>query len=78
VPQGGGVRAALGELGTCPVCNGTWIAAAFVYGLRVAPKPAGIILAIMSTAGAREVLDAAGEAMQWTGQAKRIERGTRS
>ncbi len=78
VPEGSGVRAALGELITCPVCNGTWIAAAFVYGLRVAPKPARILLAIMSTAGANELLDAAGEALQWTGQARRIECSDRS
>ncbi len=47
MPQGGGVRAALGELGTCPVCNGTWIAAASVYGLRVAPKHTRMVLPIM-------------------------------
>lgn len=77
VPQGTGVRRALGELITCPVCNGTWIAALLVYGLRIAPRPTRIFLAIMGTAGANELLDAAGEALEWTGQARRIECGPR-
>ena len=72
-PTGSGIRRAVGELITCPVCNGTWIAAVLVYGLRIAPRPTRVLLAILGAAGANEMLDAAGEALQWTGQARRRE-----
>lgn len=74
-PQGTGVRRVLGELVTCPICVGTWAAAAMVYGLRVAPAPTLLFMAIMSAAGATEVLNSAVEAMEWTAQVRRDEAG---
>src|SRR5690606_4392915 len=59
VPEGTGVRRALGELIACPICAGTWIAAALVYGLHLAPRPTRVFLAIMSSIGGAELLNAA-------------------
>lgn len=76
VPKGRGVRRAIGELITCPICSGTWVAAALVYGLGVAPGPTRAFLTIMSSIGMGEFLNAATEALQWTGQARRKEAGS--
>lgn len=76
VPEGSGARRALGELISCPICAGTWIAAALVYGLNVAPRPTRSFLAIMSSVGVAELLNAATEFFQWTGQAERKEAGS--
>ncbi len=71
VPEGSGVRRALGELVSCPTCTGTWVAAFLVYGLRVAPGPTRLFLAFMSATGLAELLDSANEALSWTGRAER-------
>ncbi|HZQ36525.1 MAG TPA: DUF1360 domain-containing protein [Dehalococcoidia bacterium] len=39
LPRGRGSRRAIDELIACPVCNGTWIAAVLLYGLRLFPGP---------------------------------------
>jgi hypothetical protein len=71
VPDGSGARKAIGSLLACPTCIGTWAAAAMVYGLRVAPAPTRLFLAIMSAAGLAEMLTSANEALSWTGSAER-------
>jgi hypothetical protein len=71
VPRGAGVQRALGELISCPVCAGTWVAAGLVYGLRIAPRFTRALLAIMSAVGAAEILNSAIEALSWTAQAAR-------
>ena len=71
VPRGRGPRHAIGELIACPVCNGTWIAAALLYGLRLLPGPTRALITIFAVAGANELLGAATEALQWTGEAER-------
>jgi hypothetical protein len=76
VPRGTGARQALGELISCPICAGTWIAAGLVYGLGIAPRPTRAFLAIMSSSGIAELLNAATEALQWTGLAERKEVGS--
>ena len=75
-PKGKGARRAIGELLSCPICAGTWIAAALVYGLAIAPRPTRIFLAIMSSIGLAEVVNAATEALNWTGQAARKQAGS--
>jgi hypothetical protein len=75
VPKGQGMRQALGELIACPICSGTWIAAGLVYGLHAAPVPTRTFLTIMSSIGIAELLNAATEALQWTGQFAREETG---
>lgn len=72
---GVGIRRALGELITCPVCNGTWIAAGLVYGLRLAPRYTRTLMAIMSAVGATEILQGVFEALQWNGELARHKAG---
>jgi hypothetical protein len=36
--RGAGMRRALGDLLTCPWCTGAWVAAAFGWGLALAPR----------------------------------------
>src|SRR5262245_32755738 len=53
-----GVQEALGELVSCPICTGTWIAAGLVYGLALAPGPMRVLIYIMSAMGISELLNA--------------------
>jgi hypothetical protein len=71
VAEGTGVRQALGELLSCPVCIGTWVAAGLVYGLHLAPRPTRVFLAIMGASGAAEVVSSLTEVSAWTAQAAR-------
>jgi hypothetical protein len=47
-----------------------------VYGLRIAPGPTRVFLAIMGATGLAELLDGASEALSWTGQAARNQVGS--
>lgn len=71
MPKGRGVKQAIGELITCPICSGTWIAAGLVYGLNLLPNPTRVFVAIMGTTGFVEILNALTEALSWLGQAER-------
>ncbi len=71
VATGTGVRFALGELVSCPICVGTWAAAGLVYGLHLAPRPTRVFLAVMSTTGVAEILQCSTEAFSWMGRAAR-------
>jgi hypothetical protein len=71
VAEGTGVRRALGELVSCPVCVGTWAAAALVYGLHLAPRPTRVFLAIMGASGAAEMVSSLTEVSTWMAQAAR-------
>ena len=70
-PRGQGARRSLGELVTCPICSGTWIAAILVYALHLWPGLTRMLLAIFSTIGSAELLDALAESLSWSGQAAR-------
>ena len=70
-----GLKAALGELISCPICNGTWISAGLVYGLCFAPGLTRTLMTIMSTMGAVEILQAAFEKTQWDGELARHQAG---
>jgi hypothetical protein len=61
----------LGELLSCPICAGTWVAAGLVYGLRLLPGPTRVLLAIMSTTGVAELCYSVTEALDWTARANR-------
>lgn len=71
VARGHGTRRALGELISCPTCVSTWIALFLVAGMRLFPAPTRLILAILSTSGMAELLNAANESLQWGGRAAR-------
>lgn len=73
--RGNGLRESLGQLLACPICAGTWIAAGLVYGLNSLPNPTRVFLAILSSIGAAEFLDALTEGFSWLGQAARKEAG---
>jgi hypothetical protein len=75
-PKGSGWRRAIGDLIACPICAGTWIAAALVYGLELAPRPTRVLMAIMSAIGLGELLNALTEMLSWTGQAAREQAGS--
>ncbi len=78
VPEGGGAQRALGELLSCPICAGTWIAAVLTYGLHLMPGPTRVLLTILSAAGAAELLGATTEALSWEGAAARRRAGSES
>jgi hypothetical protein len=75
-PKGDGWRRAIGELISCPICSGTWIAAVLVYGMQVLPGPTRALMAIMSVIGIGEVLNAATEALNWNAELARERVGT--
>jgi len=70
-----GFRKALGEMISCPVCNGTWISAALVYGMCIAPNLTRTLITIMAAVGASEVLQAVFEKVQWEGELARHQAG---
>ncbi|MGD9714023.1 MAG: DUF1360 domain-containing protein [Thermomicrobiales bacterium] len=72
---GEGARKVIGDLLTCPICAGTWASAGMVYGLRLAPGPTRLAMAIFSAAGAAELLNGAVEAMEWSAQHNREKAG---
>ena len=72
---GTGFKRAVGELITCPICNGTWISAGLVYGLCLAPNYTRTLMTVMSAVGAAEILQSAFEAVQWGGELLRHKTG---
>jgi len=76
VARRGGIRNAVGELLSCPICAGTWISAGLVYGLELLPGPTRMLITIMSAIGLGELLNSLTEALSWLGQAERQEVGS--
>ena len=76
VAEGTGVRKAFGELVSCPTCVGTWLAAALIYGMHLAPGPTRLFAAILGVSGLSEVIGEGVEALTWTAQAARKRSGT--
>jgi hypothetical protein len=71
VASGTGARRVLGELVSCPICLGTWVAAGLVYGLQLMPRPTRLLMAVMSTTGVAELIYSVTEALDWTARAAR-------
>lgn len=76
--RGKGVRQSLGQLISCPICAGTWIAAGLVYGLHMLPNPTRVFLAITATTGVAEMLNAITETFNWLGEATRKASGDKN
>jgi hypothetical protein len=70
-----GIVRALGELLSCPICTGTWVAAGLVYGLALVPRTTRTFLYLHSAVGMSELLHALEEALKWTGQTERVTSG---
>ena len=77
-PRGSGARLAFGQMVTCPICAGTWIAAVLVYGLYLFPGPARVFLVMTAAIGAAEMLHAFSEALCWSGQLARTLAGAKT
>ncbi len=71
--RGQGAQRAIGELISCPICAGTWIAAGLVYALHLLPGPARLFMTIMSTIGVVEILNALTEHLSWMSRFARKE-----
>ena len=74
-PRGVGVRRTLGQLISCPICAGTWVAGVLVCALVVFPGPTYVFLGIMAAIGAAEILNALTEILCWSGQYARVMSG---
>jgi hypothetical protein len=71
VATGHGARHVIGELMSCPICAGTWVAALLVYMLHLLPGPTRVFLAIMSTTGVAETTYSLTEWLDWNARAAR-------
>lgn len=71
VATGSGPRRVFGELVSCPICLGTWVAAGLVYGLHLMPRPTRVLIAIMGTTGVAELCYSVTEALDWNARAAR-------
>lgn len=56
VPQGRGLRKAIGELVTCPFCLGQWVATGFTLGLVRAPRLTRFVATVFTTAAIGDFL----------------------
>lgn len=74
-PIGEGFQQSLGQLITCPICAGTWVAALLVYLLYLFPDPTRVFITIMAVIGAAELLNGITEMVCWTGQYARTMSG---
>jgi hypothetical protein len=69
--QKGGALKSLGQLVTCPICSGTWIAAGLTYALHLWPGATRVFLVATSSIGSAELLNAVQEFFSWSSQASR-------
>jgi hypothetical protein len=71
VARGTGIRCAIGQLISCPICIGSWIAAGLVYALYTFPGPARVFIIIAGATGLAEMLNGLVEAFSWSGHLAR-------
>jgi hypothetical protein len=74
-PKGTGVQRAIGQLVSCPICAGTWIAALLIYGLYLLPGPTRLLMWMAAVVGVAQVLGALVEVLSWSGQLSRTRAG---
>lgn len=75
VPRGKGVQRALGQLISCPICAGTWVAAGLVVLMYFFPGPTHAFLIMTAVIGGAELIHNATEAFCWTGTLNRARTG---
>ena len=76
--RGEGVQRALGELVSCPICSGTWAAAALVYLVNLFPGPGRVLITMLGAIGMGEVLHSLTEQMSWSATLARKQVGKRN
>jgi hypothetical protein len=54
--RGHGLQHSIGELLTCPMCLGQWVATALMLGLVVAPKPTRMAMATLTAVSGADFL----------------------
>lgn len=70
-PIGEGLKQVIGQLLTCPICSGTWIAAGLVIGLVWLPEVTRLFLWMTAAIGLAEIINALVEMFSWSGQLNR-------
>lgn len=75
IATGSGVRRAFGQLLSCPICVGTWVAALLVYLLYFFPGPTRVFLIFTAVIGAAELIHNTTEALCWSGVLSRVRSG---
>ncbi len=75
IATGTGVRRAFGQLLSCPICVGTWVAALLVYLLYFFPAPTKVFLIFTAVVGAAELIHNTTEALCWSGVLSRVRSG---
>jgi hypothetical protein len=73
--KGEGVRHTIGQLITCPICAGTWIAAGLVFALAWLPELTRIFLWMTAAIGLAELINSISEMLCWSGQLSRVRVG---
>jgi hypothetical protein len=71
VARGRGVRWAIGELLSCPLCVGTWAALGLSIGMLVLPGPTRFVVRVLGIAGLAELNYVAVERLEWSARAAR-------
>jgi hypothetical protein len=61
---GTGPQKALGELATCPLCLGQWIATAMMFGLLVRPRETRLAASVFATVSVADALHFAHSAVE--------------
>jgi hypothetical protein len=61
---GTGPQKAIGELVTCPLCIGQWIATAMMFGLLVRPRETRLVASVLATVSAADALHFARTAVE--------------
>ncbi len=75
IARGTGIRCSIGQLISCPICIGTWIAAILVYAFYAFPGPARVFIIISAAVGLAEMLNSLIEAFGWSGHLARTVAG---
>ncbi|MEN4011123.1 MAG: DUF1360 domain-containing protein [Bellilinea sp.] len=75
IARGSGAQRAFGQLISCPICAGTWIAAGLVILLYFFPAEARLFLFMAAAVGGAELIHNATEALCWSGMLNRARAG---
>ncbi|MCK5642621.1 MAG: DUF1360 domain-containing protein [Gammaproteobacteria bacterium] len=66
----------MGQLMTCPICAGTWVAAMLLVANKISPELGMGLIVILAVAGVAEILHWLSEFLSWNGRAARERAGS--